>query len=87
MLGSVGLLGFAGSARAFSLQSCNAAAQGETTCGQFQDHYRLHQQLLADLKRKLEAQHLSLAQEQAVLARAVCPVCGGLLLGKERSAY
>jgi hypothetical protein len=81
MLGGAALVGFAGSARALTVQSCSVAATGQTACGEFQDHYRLHKQLLAELKRKLDAQHLSPAQEQAVLAQAVCPFCGAPLLG------
>ncbi len=81
LFGSASVLGLAAAARAFTLQSCNTTAQGATACGQFQDHYRLHQKLLLDLKRKLDAQHLSPAEEQAVLARAVCPICGAPLIG------
>ena len=81
MLGGAALVGFASSARAFSMQSCGAAATGESACGEFQDHYRLHKQLLAELKRKLDAQHLSPAQEQAALAQAICPICGQPLIG------
>lgn len=81
MLGGAALVGFAGTARAFNMQTCNTAAQGETACGEFRGHYRLHEQLLADLKRKLDAQHLTPEQEQAMLAKAVCPVCGMPLIG------
>ena len=81
MMGGAALVGFAGSARAFSVQSCGVGAQGETACGEFQDHYRLHKTMLADLKRKLDQQHLSPSQEQAILAQAVCPICGAPLIG------
>jgi hypothetical protein len=81
MLGGVALVGLAGSARAFTVQSCEGTATGETACGEFQNHYRLHQKLLAGLKRKLDQAHLSPAQEQATLAQAVCPFCGEPLLG------
>ncbi len=81
MLGGAALVGLAGSARAFNIQSCGATAEGASACGEFQDHYRLHKELLAQLKRKLDAQHLSPAQEQAMLAKAVCPFCGAPLLG------
>ncbi len=81
MLGGAALVGLAGLARAFNMQTCNTAAQGDTACGQFQDHYRLHQQLLADLKRELDKRHLTPEQQKAVLAKAVCPICGAPLIG------
>lgn len=81
MLGGAALVGLAGTARAFNMQTCNTAAQGDTACGEFQDHYRLHKQMLADLKRKLDAQGLTPAQEQVILAKAVCPICGMPLIG------
>lgn len=81
MLGGAALVGFAASARAFSMQSCGTAAMGNSACGEFQDHYRLHKQLLAELKHKLDAQHLSPAQEQAIMAQAICPICGQPLIG------
>ncbi|HEV2265267.1 MAG TPA: hypothetical protein VGR79_12130 [Stellaceae bacterium] len=81
MLGGAALVGLAGTARAFNVQSCSPAAQGDTACGEFQDHYRLHKQLLADLKRELDKQNLTPEQEQAILAKAVCPICGAPLIG------
>ena len=69
MLGGAGLVGLAGTARAFTLQSCGSTASA-TGCQQIQ----LHRQLLADLKRELDKRHLSPEQEQAVLAKAICPL-------------
>jgi nitrous oxide reductase len=76
MLSGAALIGLAGTAGAFSVQSCGSTASA-TAC----DEIHRHKQLLADLKRELDKRHLSPEQEQAVLATAVCPFCGALLLG------
>jgi hypothetical protein len=81
MLGSAAAVGLAGSAHAFTIQSCNATAKGESACGEFQQHIQFHKKLLADLKREFDRLHLSPAQQQAVLAQAICPICGQPLIG------
>jgi len=90
MLGGAALVGFAGTAQAFNTQTCDTAAQGATACGEFQDHYRLHQQLLAELKHKLDAQHLTPEQEQAVLAKAMItgwpPTCTAIAAARRISS-
>jgi hypothetical protein len=42
---------------------------------------RRHQTLLADLRMSLVKKGLTAAQTQNILAQAVCPYCGALLIG------
>jgi hypothetical protein len=76
ILGGAAILGAAGSAKAFTMQSCGDGAAA-SACNELERHH----QLLAELKQKLDAMHLTPAQEQAVMANAVCPFCGEPLIG------
>ena len=76
MLGGAAVFGVASAARAFSQQSC-----GDTASVAACDEVARHKQLLIELKQQIETLHLSPEQEQAALARAVCPFCGAPLIG------
>ena len=79
MLSGVGLAAGAAvatPARALEITSCDAAA-GTPACVQLLRHH----ELLAQLRASLAARGLSPAQQQAVLAKAICPFCGQPLIG------
>ena len=76
MLGGAAAAGIAANARAFSVQSCGAGAEQELC-----QEVAFHKRLLDDLKREIEKRHLPAEQARAVLARAVCPICGAPLIG------
>ena len=65
-----------GTANALTLQACGSIS-GTGACGEALRHKRL----LADLRVSLEKRGLTPAQTDALLARAVCPYCGQLLIG------
>jgi hypothetical protein len=75
-LGGAVLAGLAGSARAFTVEKCEADS-ATPACRELVRHH----ELLAQLKAKLDDGHLSPAEREALLASATCPYCGGLLGG------
>ena len=79
VLSGVALAGMAGAATrasAFSQQACDATTT-DPACRELIRHH----ELLAQLETTLAERGLTDAQRQAVLAAAVCPFCGQLLIG------
>ena len=76
LLSGTALLALSSRAHAFSQVDC-AATPGLPAC---QELVR-HQELLAKLDTALAAKGLDAAQRKAVLATAICPFCGQLLIG------
>jgi len=65
-----------GAASALTFQSCSGVS-GISPCAELMRH----KTLVAELRVSLEKRGLSPAQSDAILARAVCPYCGQLLIG------
>jgi hypothetical protein len=80
MLGTAAAVGFAGSAHAFTVQSCGTGASGPSACGEFREHYRFHKELIAAIDVEFNKLHISPAEQRAILARAICPICGQPLI-------
>jgi hypothetical protein len=75
MLAGFGILA-ADRAHAFTPLDC-ASHPGDAACREL----LRHKTLVADLEKDIEKRGLSPAQRQAILAKAVCPFCGELLIG------
>ncbi len=75
-LSGAGLAALAGTSSAFTMRECGKDASA-VAC----DEVQRHKQLLVDLRRLLQQENLSPAEQQALLAKAVCPFCGAPLLG------
>ena len=72
----IALAGLAGRASAFSEQSCDPTS-ATPACRELLRHH----ELVAQLQASLEKRGLDEAQHKAILASAVCPFCGQLLIG------
>jgi hypothetical protein len=72
----VGVAALARPAQAFTNVSCS---EGDTSlaCREILRHH----ELVAQMTALLEQKGMSAAERQAVLAKAVCPFCGQLLIG------
>jgi hypothetical protein len=75
-LGGLGLAALAPKAFAFTEEKCTTHA-GDPACKEI----LRHETLLADLDAALAKKGLDAAQRHAVLAKAICPFCGELLIG------
>ncbi len=76
MLSGAAMVGFAGSAHAFSQQNC-ADVPGTLVCREL----LRHQELLAQLEKTLADKGLTPDQRRQILAAAICPFCGQPLIG------
>jgi hypothetical protein len=75
-LSGAALTALSGAARAFTMRQCGKDASA-VAC----DEVQRHKQILVDLRRLLQQENLSPEEQQALLAKAVCPFCGAPLLG------
>jgi len=75
-LSGIGLAALASSARAFDQKVCDAGST-DPACRELIRHH----ELVAQLEESLAKRGLDDAQRKAILASAVCPFCGQLLLG------
>jgi len=75
VLSSLGAMVLAGSARAFDIIDCQQTK--DTACRELAQH----REILAQLQAMLSQKDLTEEQRRAILASALCPICGQPLLG------
>jgi hypothetical protein len=76
VLSGFAIAGLASRASAFSQESCDPSS-AVPACRELIRHH----ELVAQLEASLEKRGLDEAQRKAILASAVCPFCGQLLIG------